>query len=133
MQLQIFKILVILLIICLVFINESYTQQVTRKKCCYVGNIKQPRGSKSKKNSPRVDVPKPKGPRYAKTPITALPDTIIDRLVTWKNRKYRDILNHNRKVTNQYKGGIYIERIRNGLVRYSPVHKLIEATLRPRK
>ena len=49
MQLQIFKILVILLIICLVFINESYTQQVTRKKHRYMSNINNQEDLKVKK------------------------------------------------------------------------------------
>ncbi|CAG8856167.1 21899_t:CDS:1, partial [Gigaspora margarita] len=53
-------------------------------------------------------------PRYAKTPEYPLPDSTIDKLVTWRAGKYRDILNRNGKVTNQYKGGIYVEIIRNG-------------------
>ncbi|CAG8608483.1 8046_t:CDS:2 [Dentiscutata erythropus] len=57
------------------------------------------RRPRSRKNSPRVVVPKPKGPRYAKTSVIALPDTTI----------------------NKYKGSIYIEKIgSNGQVRYSP-------------
>ena len=133
MQLQFFKSLIIILIICLIF-ETSYLSAQQRVKRKRSSRIKQSSSRpRRNKNPTTVVVPRLKGPRYAKTPITALPNTVIDRSVTWKNEKYRDILNHNEKVTNQYKGGIYIERIRNGLVRYSPVYKLIEVTPRPRK
>ncbi|CAG8483040.1 9518_t:CDS:2 [Racocetra fulgida] len=65
--------------------------------------------------------------RYTKIPVQPPPDSVIDKLVTWRAGKYRDVLNKNGKVTNQYKGGLYVEKIgRNGQVRYSPVHKLID-------
>ncbi|CAG8815530.1 29969_t:CDS:1, partial [Gigaspora margarita] len=100
-------------------------QRVKRKRS---SRIKQSSSRpRRNKNPTTVVVPRLKGPRYAKTPVYPLPDSTIDKLVIWHASKYRDILNCNGKVTNQYKGGIYIEIIRNGQVRYSPVHKLIEA------
>ncbi|CAG8805336.1 4170_t:CDS:1, partial [Dentiscutata erythropus] len=38
-------------------------------------HVRRPR---SRRNSPRVVVPRPKGPCYAKTPVIALPDTTIN-------------------------------------------------------
>ncbi|CAG8824459.1 6428_t:CDS:1, partial [Dentiscutata erythropus] len=87
-------------------------------------HVRRPR---SRRNSSRVVVPRPKGPHYAKTPVIALPDTTINKLVTWERGRYKDILNRNGQVTNRYKGSIYIEKIRsNSQVHYSPVHKLPE-------
>ncbi|CAG8809644.1 25086_t:CDS:1, partial [Dentiscutata erythropus] len=98
----------------------------TRKRRILHKRVGRPR---SRKNSPRVVVPRPKGPRYARTSVSAQPNTVIDKLVTW-NRD-RDILNRNGRVTNQYKGEIYVKRIgSNGQVRYSPVHKLPKITPR---
>ena len=130
MQLQFFKSLIIILIICLIF-ETSYLSAQQRVKRKRSSRIKQSSSRpRRNKNPTTVVVPRLKGPRYAKTPEYPLPDSTIDKLVTWHAGKYRDILNHNGKVTNQYKGGIYVEIIRNGQVRYSPVHKLIEATPR---
>ncbi|CAG8749413.1 25898_t:CDS:2, partial [Racocetra persica] len=70
-----------------------------------IGRIKQPkrvRRPKIRRNSPRVVVPKPKGSRYAQITVLALSNTTIDKL------------------------GLYVEKIRNGQVQYSPIHKLIE-------
>ncbi|CAG8716791.1 30236_t:CDS:2, partial [Racocetra persica] len=83
-----------------------------------IGRIKQPKRvgrPRIRRNNPVIIPPRPKGSCYAKTPVLALPDSVIDKLITWRAGKYRDILNKNRKVTNQYKGGLYVERIeRNG-------------------
>jgi hypothetical protein len=122
------------LIIYLIFITSDSCAARTRRR---VGKIKQPKRVERprirRNNNPRVVVPIPKGPRYAKIPVQALPDSVIDKLVTWRAGKYRDVLNKNGKVTNQYKGGLYVERIgSDGRVRYSPVHKLIEILPTPR-
>ncbi|KAF0388280.1 hypothetical protein F8M41_011069 [Gigaspora margarita] len=129
MQLQFFKSFIIILIICLIF-ETSYlsTQQIKKRKS---SRIKQPRSRPRRNRNPTmVVVPRIKRPCYTKTPVYPLPDSAIDKLVIWHAGKYCDILNHNSKVTNQYKGGIYVEIIQNGQVSYSPVHKLIEATPR---
>jgi hypothetical protein len=59
------------------------------------------------------------------SPTRPIPDSILDKLVTWERGKYRDILNRNGIPTKQYKGGIYIEKIRYGKATYSPVHKVV--------
>ncbi|CAG8852374.1 5477_t:CDS:2, partial [Gigaspora margarita] len=88
----------------------SAQQRVKRRKS---SRIKQSR-SRRNRNPTIVVVPRLKKPCYAKTSVYPLPDSTIDKLFTWHASKYHDILNCNGKVTNQYKGGIYVEIIRNG-------------------
>ncbi|CAG8837741.1 20560_t:CDS:1, partial [Racocetra persica] len=101
-----------------------------------IGRIKQPkrvRRPRIRKNNLVIIPPRPKGLYYAKIPVLALSDSMIDKLITWRAKKYRDILNKNGKVTNQYKEDLYIKRIgRNDQVQYSLVHKLIEIRPIPR-
>ncbi|KAF0428744.1 hypothetical protein F8M41_005825 [Gigaspora margarita] len=98
MQLQFFKLLIIILIICLIF-ETSYLSAQQRVKRRRSSRIKQPR-SRRNRNPTTVVVPRLKELHYAKTPVYPLPDSIIDKLVTWHAGKYHDILNHNGKVTN---------------------------------
>ncbi|CAG8747003.1 13208_t:CDS:1 [Dentiscutata erythropus] len=119
----------VIFLIFLLFLNDVGAQ-VTRKGYISHRRVGKPR---SRKNSSSVVVPRPKGPCYARTPVLAQPNTVIDKLVTWNRGRYRDILNQNGRVTNQYKGGIYVERIgSNSQVHYSPVYKLPEITPRSR-
>ncbi|CAG8579443.1 6826_t:CDS:1, partial [Scutellospora calospora] len=66
------------------------------------------------------------------TPVAALQGSIVDTLVTFNSKKgrYERILNKNGKTCKRYPEGIFVEHIsRNGQIRYSPVHKLIQTRL----
>jgi ApbE superfamily uncharacterized protein (UPF0280 family) len=84
---------------------------------------KQPRTKKSVQKHGRI-----KSSRI--TPVTASSGSIVDTLVTFNSKKgrYERILNKNGKICKRYPQGIFVERIRNGQVRYSPIHKLAQPT-----
>ncbi|KAF0524911.1 hypothetical protein F8M41_014863 [Gigaspora margarita] len=111
MQMQFFKSLIIILINCLIF-ETSYLSAQQRVKRKRSSRIKQSSSRPRRDKNPTIVVAlRLKGPRYAKIPVYPLPDSTIDKLVTWHAGKYCDILNRNGKVTNQYKGDIYVKII----------------------
>jgi hypothetical protein len=85
--------------------------------------------AKRKRGRPKKVTKKTTVIKRVVSPVNPLPDSILDRLVTFEKGKYKIILNRDGKTTKQYKGGIYIEKIRNGKATYSPVHKVVGTPL----